>query len=270
MTTDAKCLAHAIRVHSLRMVHAAHGSHLGGCLSAADIVAVLYSSILRVRSHEPDWPERDRFVMSKGHAAAVLYAVLAECGFFPPSLLTSYCSEGSLLLGHVSAAVPGVEASTGSLGHGLSVACGMALALHRRRSRGRVMVLAGDGDLQEGSTWEAVMFASAHALDALTLIIDANGMQAMGRVEEILTLEPLAQRFEAFGWAAATVDGHDYDALSDVLSRVPLHIGKPTAVIARTVKGKGVSFMQGKLSWHYQTPTDDELKAALAELGAQR
>jgi len=261
-------LARRIRAHALRMVHRANASHIGGCLSAADLLAVLYASVLRVDPARPDWPERDRFCLSKGHAAAALYAVLAERGFFPLAWLERFCADGSPLAGHAtSAGVPGVEASTGSLGHGLSIACGMALAAARDGSPARAFVLLSDGELDEGSTWEAALFAAHHRLANLTAIVDYNGIQSFGRVAEVCELEPLADKWRAFGWGVREVDGHDCAAIGAVLGTLPALGERPTVVVAHTVKGKGVRFMEDDLAWHYRAPDGAQLARALAEMG---
>lgn len=265
---DAITLARRIRADALRMVAAAGASHIGTCLSMADILAVLYADVLRYHAGDPAWPERDRFVLSKGHGAAILYAVLAECGYFSIELLSEYCADGSVLMGHASHAVPGVEVSTGSLGHGLPIGAGMALAANRSGSERRTFVLVGDGELDEGSNWEAMLFAATHMLDGLVMIVDRNLLQGFGGSEEVLRLEPLAAKLEAFGWEVRTVDGHSVAALRSALSTEARVAGRPLAVIANTVKGKGVSFMEGKLEWHYRSPSSDELARALAELGA--
>jgi transketolase len=269
MSVDAlKELARTIRAHTLRMVHRSKASHVGTCLSMADILAVLYGRTLKVDPLVPGWPERDRFILSKGHGAAIVYAVLAERGFFPKEWLATYCEDGSGLCGHITHRnVPGVEASTGSLGHGLSIGCGMALAEKRSRQVGRVFVMLSDGELDEGSTWEAVLFAPHHRLDNLTAIVDYNKIQSFGSVSEVLELEPLADKWRAFGWAVREIDGHDYDEIIDALSHLPQEAGKPTAIIAHTVKGKGVSFMENELAWHYKSPDDEQLARALRELG---
>ncbi len=262
-------LARAVRRHALGMVHRANASHIGSSLSIADVLAVLYAEVLRVDPARPDWPDRDRFVLSKGHAAAALYAVLAECGFFSKQWLDTYCRDGGRLPGHATShGVPGVEVSTGSLGHGLPVACGMALAGLRDRRPYRVYVLLGDGECDEGSVWEAALFAPHHRLDNLVAIVDANGIQSFGEVREVLDLEPLPDKWRAFRWAVREIDGHDHRAIADMLGRVPLEPGKPTALIARTVKGKGVSFMERQLAWHYRAPDAAQLAQALAELEA--
>lgn len=261
-------LARTIRAHALRMVHQANTSHIGSCLSAADLVAVLYSRVLRVDPTRPDWPDRDRFILSKGHGAAILYAVLAECGFFPIEWLNTYCQDGSQLAGHVTNhGVPGVEVSTGSLGHGLPIGCGMALAGKREGKSYRVFVMLSDGECDEGSTWEAVLFAPHHRLDNLVAIVDYNKIQGFGTVKEVLDLEPLADKWRAFRWAVREIDGHDYQETEDALASVPFEPGKPSVVIAHTLKGKGASFMENQLAWHYKSPNDEQLAQALAELG---
>jgi transketolase len=233
----------------------------------ADLLAVLYGRALRVRPHEPDWPGRDRFILSKGHGCAGLYATLAERGFFPLAWLDDFCANGSRLTGHVShVGVPGVEVSTGSLGHGLPIACGMALALRRENVPARVVALMSDGECDEGSVWEAALFAAHHGLDNLTILVDYNKIQSLGRVEDILRLEPLAAKWRAFGWAAPEIDGHDFKAIDDVLGAVPAEPGRPTCVVAHTVKGRGVSFMENSVLWHYRSPDPDELRLALAEI----
>lgn len=261
-------LARRTRAHALRMVYAAKASHIGSCLSMADALAVLYARVLRVDPRAPKAPGRDRLIVSKGHAAAALYAVLAEAGFFPVEWLATYCEEGSRLQGHVTShEIPGVELSTGSLGHGLPVACGLALAAARRGGAQRTFALLSDGELDEGSSWEAILFAGHHRLAGLTAIVDCNGIQSFGAVKEVLDLEPLADKWRAFRWAVAEVDGHDHAALEAALARRDPE-GRPTVVIARTVKGKGVSFMENQLAWHYRSPSAEQLAQALAEVGA--
>jgi len=224
--------------------------------------------VLHVDPARADWPDRDRFILSKGHGTAAVYAVLAECGFFPKEWLDTYCQDGSKLAGHITHhGVPGVEASTGSLGHGLSIGCGMALAGKRDRRPYRVFVMLSDGECDEGSTWEAVLFAHHHCLDNLVAIVDYNKIQAFGTVKEVLDLEPLADKWRAFRWAVREIDGHDYDQIEDALLSVPFEPGKPSAIVAHTVKGKGVSFMENRLVWHYKSPDDEQLVQALAELG---
>lgn len=259
-----------IRRESLRMVHRAKASHIGGALSMADLLAVLYARVLRVNPEKPNWKNRDRFILSKGHGTAAVYAVLAECGFFPKEWLDTYCQNGSKLAGHITShGVPGVEVSTGSLGHGLPIGCGMALAGKREGKPYRVFVMLSDGELDEGSNWEAILFAPQHCLDNLIAIVDYNKIQAFGNVKQVLDLDPLADKWRAFRWAVREIDGHDYDQIEDTLSSVPFELGKPSVIIAHTVKGKGISFMENQLAWHYKSPNDEQLAQALAELGGR-
>lgn len=249
------------------MVHKAKASHIGTCLSMADVLAVLYSGVLRVWPDAPEHPKRDRFILSKGHGAAIYYAALAQAGFIPHELLTTYGEDGSVLTGHVNhAGVAGVEVSTGSLGHGLGLGCGMALGLRADKSDAGVFVMLSDGECDEGSIWEAALFAPFHKLDNLVAIIDYNKIQSFGSVKEVLDLEPLADKWRAFGWAVIEVDGHDHSALQAVFANLPLVQEKPTLVIAHTVKGKGVSFMENALAWHYRSPSDEQLAQALVEV----
>jgi transketolase len=260
-------LARRIRRHVVVMTHRAKSSHVGTSLSAADVLAVLYGDTLRVDPGNPAWPDRDRFILSKGHGCAGLYAVLAERGFFPLKWLDEFYQDGSLLAGHVTHhGVPGIEVSTGALGHGLSIACGMALAGRRDGHGYRVFALLSDGECDEGSTWEAVLFAGHHHLDNVVAIVDYNKIQSLGTVKEVLDLEPFAAKWTACGWAVREIDGHDVREIHDALSGVPLEPGRPTCVIAHTVKGKGVSFMENRLLWHYRPPDTDECQRALAEL----
>jgi transketolase len=260
--------ARKIRAHALRMVYGAKASHIGSCLSMADILAVLYTRILHVDPLDPKNPDRDRFILSKGHAAAILYATLAERGFFLPSELGSFCDRGSRLTGHVSHGVPGIEVSTGSLGHGLPIAVGMALAARADGRSSKVFCLLSDGECDEGSTWEAILFAPHHNLENLVVIVDYNKIQSFGRVSEVLELEPLAEKWRAFRWNTIEVDGHDLVALEKNFLATPQCAGRPTVIIANTIKGKGVSFMEDKLEWHYKSPSVEQLDQALAEVGA--
>jgi transketolase len=265
---EVALLARRIRLKVLRMIDRARSSHLGSAFSMAELLAVLYAKVLRVDPARPDWPDRDRFILSKGHACAPLYVVLAERGFFPESWLDEFYLDGSHLAGHAShTGVPGVEISTGSLGHGLSIACGMAVVGKHDRKPHRIFALLSDGECDEGSTWEAVLFAPHHHLDNLVVIVDYNKIQSLGTVKEVLNLEPLAAKWRAFGWAVQEIDGHNLNQIDEVLARVPFEPGKPSCVIAHTVKGKGVSFMEDKLLWHYRAPDRDEMAGALAELG---
>ena len=249
------------------MTHRAKSSHVGSSLSIADMLAVMYGNILNINPKEPNWSERDRFILSKGHSGASLYSILAECGFFPINLLESYCQDGSHLAGHITRGVPGVEISTGSLGHGLSIACGMALAGKQDRKDYRVFTILSDGECDEGSIWEAVLFAPHHHLDNLIAIVDYNKIQSIGRVEEVLDLEPFSDKWKAFGWAVAEIDGHNIAEIQKTLEQVPFKSGRPSCIIAHTIKGKGISFMEDKLAWHYQQPDAEQLQLALMELG---
>jgi transketolase len=247
------------------MTSLGRSSHIGSVLSCADILAVLYAGALNVRPAEPRWPKRDRFVMSKGHAGAGLYAALAERGFFPLSRLDTHCQNGSNLCGHVAAhGVLGVEFSTGSLGHGLPVAAGMAFALRRGCPTVRVFTLLSDGELDEGSNWEAFLFASHHRLAGLCAIVDYNKIQSLASVSETMALEPLREKLEAFGWEVRECNGHSHGELADALR--PAAGPRPVIIVAHTVKGRGVTFMENSVLWHYRSPQGDELLAAMAEL----
>jgi transketolase len=249
------------------MVHKANASHVGSCFSMADVLAVLYGEVLRIDPANPHQEDRDRFVLSKGHGGAALYATLAERGFFPVEWLESYCANDSPLAGHITHhGVPGVEVSTGSLGHGLGIACGMSLAGKRCGRPYRVFALLSDGECDEGSTWEAALFAPHHHLDNLVAIVDYNKIQSFGTVREVLDLEPFADKWQAFGWSVLVVDGHDHQQLSTTLAAAPFQPGKPALVLAHTVKGKGVAFMENQLAWHYKSPDTQQLAAALVEL----
>jgi len=259
-------LGKRIRIHSLRMTSKGRSSHIGAALSVADILAVLYGEILRYDPDCPEWDERDRFILSKGHAGVAVYAALAETGFFPIADLDSHYQDGSLLSGHIShKGIPGVEISTGSLGHGLGVGVGMAKALSLRGSPSRVFVVLSDGECDEGSTWEAAMFAGHHRLGKCVAIIDYNKIQSLDTVENTLDLEPFVAKWQSFNWSAVEVDGHDHEDLGRVI-RGAESSDRPTAIIAHTIKGKGVSFMENTVLWHYRSPMGDEFDAALKEL----
>jgi transketolase len=266
MIETAAKLAAGIRWHALNMVHVANASHIGGVLSMADILAVLYEDILSLRPTDAQWPGRDRLILSKGHCCAGVYAALALKGFFPVEELKSYGANGSRLMAHISHKVPGVDFSTGSLGHGLPFGCGKALAAKRTGAAWRTFVILSDGELDEGSNWEAILFAPQHRLDNLVAIIDFNRIQSFGAVSEVLELDPLAEKFRAFRWAVREVDGHNHDALREALACAPWEPGKPSVLIAHTIKGKGVDFMEGQLRWHYSSPKADELASALEQL----
>jgi transketolase len=266
-TDNTKELAKRIRIHVLNMTSKGGGSHIASSFSQADILAVLYGKILNVDPVNPSWPERDRFILSKGHSSASVYAVLAECGFIDHKLLDQHYQDGSILSGHVShKGVAGVEISTGSLGHGLGVGTGMAKAAKMDNQKFRVFVIMSDGECDEGSNWEAILFAAHHKLDNLVAIVDYNKFQSLASVSETLALEPFADKWKAFGWAVKEIDGHDHDAISNALSALPETAGRPTAIIAHTTKGKGVSFMENSVLWHYRFARGAEYDAALKEL----
>ena len=268
---DPSYLAKRTRLATIKMINRAKSSHIGSAFSMTELLAVLYTRILRVDPHRPDWPDRDRFILSKGHACAALYAVLAQRGFFPEEWLETFYHDGAHLPGHAThTGIPGIEVSTGSLGHGLSIACGVALAGKRDGKTYRVFSLLSDGECDEGSTWEAALFAPQQQLDNLTVIIDYNKIQSLGTVKEVLDLEPFATKWRSFGWAVREVDGHNVDQIEENLKQVPWVNGRPTCLIAHTVKGKGVSFMENSLLWHYRTPEGEELARALDELEGPR
>jgi len=265
-----RALARRIREHALRMTSTGGGSHIGAIYSCADILAVLYGGILRVDPKAPRSPERDRFVLSKGHAGAGLYATLAERGFFPVAKLETHYQDGSELSGHVSHKIPGVDLSTGSLGHGLSVAAGMAYAARLDRRPHRVFCLLGDGECDEGSVWEAILFAAHHGLDNLVAVVDYNRIQGIAPVSDVIRLAPFRDKWAAFGWNVREVDGHSHEALTEAFTQVPFLDGQPSCVLAHTIKGKGVSFMENTVLWHYRVPRGAEFALALAELEACR
>ena len=261
-------LAWRIRRHAVEMTHRSQSSHIGAILSTADIMAVLYNDIMHIFPEQPKNDMRDRFVLSKGHAGAAVYAVLAEKGFFSVAELESHCVNGSLLSGHVSHHVPGVEFSTGSLGHGISVAAGMAMAAKHDGKRHRVFVLMGDGECNEGTVWETALFANHFRLDNFTVIIDHNKLQSLGHCEDTLELLDLAAKWRVFGWDVREIDGHNHDELKSALCSS--NSEKPVCVVAHTIKGKGISFMENQVLWHYRPPQGDEYKNAISELEAVR
>lgn len=264
--TATEELALRLRRHVVQMCSRGGSSHVGSGLSIADIVAVLYGDVLRIDPARPEWPDRDRFILSKGHAGACIYAALAERGFFDPRDLDHHYRNGSRFSGHVShKGVPGVELSTGSLGHGLGVGAGMAFNLRRMDGTQRVYVLLSDGECDEGSTWEAAMFAAHHSLGNLIAIIDYNKLQSLGRISDTISLEPFTAKWRAFGWDALRVDGHDHKALRSAIDN--RRSDRPTCIVADTVKGRGVSFMEDQVLWHYRSPQGDEYVAAMHELG---
>jgi len=260
-------LARQIRKKSLIMTAKANASHIGSSLSMADILAILYGRVLRVDPRDPAWPERDRFILSKGHGCAALYSALALRGYFPEEWLDSYYQNGGHLPGHAThKGIPGIEVSTGSLGHGLPLAVGMALAAKRDGKSHRVFVVLSDGECDEGSNWEAALLAPQLKLDNLVVIVDYNKIQSLGNVKDVIDLDPLVDKWRAFRWATRELDGHDLAALDSALGALPCEPDRPTCIIAHTIKGKGVSFMEGKLLFHYTPPRGDELPRALAEV----
>ena len=270
---DPKTLAWLIRRNGLEMTHLSRGSHIGSVLSVAEIIAVLYARVLNVDPKEPKKPDRDRLILSKGHAGSAVYAALAETGFFPVEQLKTHYANGSILSGHVShKGVPGVEVSTGSLGHGLGVGTGMALGAKMDGAQWRTYVVLGDGECDEGSVWEAALQAAQYKLDRLIAVVDYNHMQSLATVDETLRLEPFEQKWKDFGWNAISVDGHDTEALLKAFEWAKENAGsrKPSVILAHTVKGKGISFMENNILWHYRTPQGEEYEAALKELEAQR
>jgi transketolase len=260
-----------MRMDDVTMIAAAGNGHPGGSLSALDILHALFFLEMRHRPEEPRWPDRDRLVLSKGHAVPALYTVLAHAGYFPRERLNTLRRLGSPLQGHpANFLLPGIEASTGSLGQGLSIALGMALASKLDGDRFRVYALIGDGESQEGQIWEAAMAAPRYRLDNLCVFLDQNGAQIDGRTAEVMDIEPVADKWRAFRWNVLTIDGHDYRQITDALATARQTKGAPTLVVARTIKGKGVSFMEGKVGWHGVAPSAADLEKALAELRAAR
>lgn len=261
--------ARRVREDVLMMATGPEGAHVGGSLSAAEILVALYFGVMRLRPEDPRWPERDYFILSKGHASAAFYATLAARGFLPAEELATYAQPGSRLAGHPSRDVPGVEFPTGSLGHGLALGLGLALAAKRDEARNRCFVLLGDGELQEGTVWEAALTAGSLMLDNLVAIVDRNGLQINGPTERRAPSQALSRRWESFGWVAHEVDGHDLDALVSTLSADPID-NRPTVVIANTVKGRGVSFMENRRASHYVKLTPTTYRRALRALEESR
>lgn len=269
-----KEMARRIRIHIIESTYAAKSGHPGGSLSCADLITYLYFKEMHIDPKHPEAPDRDRFVLSKGHCAPALYGALAEKGFFDPAELFRLRHIGSFLQGHPSRKdVPGVDMSTGSLGQGISAACGMALGLKVQKKTGpgapRVYALLGDGEIAEGEVWEAMMFAAHYALDNLMIFIDNNGLQIDGAIEEVMSPYPIDEKLEAFGWSVETIDGHDFEAIEAAVERAKAVQGRPSAIILKTVKGKGVSFMENQAGWHGKAPNEEQMKTALAELSKE-
>ena len=261
---DSLRLSLEAKIEILKMTHRAKASHVGSALSVVDVLSVLYSGIANIKPESFERSDRDIVILSKGHAASALYAVLALRGYFPKSWLDSYCNDDAPLGGHVTfRGVPGVELSTGSLGHGMPYGTGIALSRKRSGAQGRVFVILSDGECDEGTTWESAMIANHFELNNLTVVIDRNHIQSLAYTEQTLKLEPFAEKWKAFGWNVLQIDGHNHEELSQALSRSD----GPFCVIANTVKGKGISFMEDKVLWHYKSPNNEELDSALTELG---
>ena len=264
---NTQSLAKKIRRHVVEMTHFGNSSHVGSCLSIADILAVLYGDVLRIDPNNPELSNRDRFILSKGHAGAAVYATLAEIGYFSTEKLREHYQNGSIFSGHVShKGIPGVEFSTGSLGHGLGVSAGMAFAAKRGKLDFRVFTLLSDGECDEGSNWEAILFSAHHKLGNLIAVVDYNKIQSLASISETLALEPFVDKWSAFGWHTLEVNGHDHNELKTAFDVALAHTETPSVVICHTTKGKGVSFMENSVLWHYRSPQGDEFQAALAEL----
>jgi len=258
----------AIRSEVLKLIYHAKTGHTGGALSSTDIMVNLYYHTMNISPSLTEDPNRDRFILSKGHSVEPFWCILADRGFFPKEELGTFSSFGSKLIGHPNNKMNGVEMNTGSLGHGLSVGCGMALAAKKQKKDYRVFVLMGDGEQAEGSNWEAAMFGAHYGLDNLVAIIDRNGLQISGRTEEVMGLNPLNEKWKAFGWEVVEINGHDHEALSKELDKRAVVKGKPKLIIAHTVKGKGVSFIENQVAWHHKVPSDTQLEIGLKELEA--
>jgi transketolase len=266
--TELKAKAAQIRMDLLNMIHTAKTGHTGGSLSNTDILTALYYRVMKLDPTNPKWEERDRFIASKGHSVESLWSILGDLGFFPKEELLTYSQFGTRLIGHPNNKVPGIEMNTGALGHGLPIAVGMALAAKRDQKSYRVFCLMGDGEQAEGSNWEAAMAGAHYKLDNLVGIIDRNRLQISGTTEEVMGLEPLEDKWAAFGWNVVSIDGNDMEALVEALEAVPSVPGKPTLLMANTVKGKGVSFAENVPHWHHHVPNEAELELALSELAA--
>ena len=259
--------AREIRIAIIEMVHRANSGHVGGSLGAADIIVALYYHLMQHRPGEPQWCDRDRFILSKGHCTPVIYAALADCGYFPKADLNLFRRPGSHLQGHpYQPKTLGIEASTGTLGLGLSTAAGMALAAKLKKQSHLYYVLCGDGEIQEGQVWEAAMFANKYKLDNLIAFVDRNYLQTDGNTEDVMPLDPLRPKWESFGWKVWEIDGHDFEQIISAVEEAQEHFSGPSMIIARTIKGKGVSFMEDKVGWHGTPPGKDDFKKAMKEL----
>lgn len=262
----SKELVKRVKETCLKLSHNTNASHLGGAFSIADVLTVLYTGILHYNTSDPGMPGRDRLFYSKGHACTALYAILKEVGFYNDAALQTFSQDGSMFTTHVNHKIPGIEFSTGSLGHALSVACGVALAGKRKHKSWHVFTILSDGELNEGSNWEAILFAPHHKLNNLTVIVDYNKIQSLGAVAEVLNLDPLPKKFESFGWEVMEINGHDHTAILDVLQKDKVHAFKPRVIIAHTIKGNGIDFMENQLAWHYKSPNKEQLASAIAQI----
>ncbi|MFW6196078.1 MAG: transketolase [Thermoplasmatota archaeon] len=267
---ELKEIARRVRIHIVKSTNEAGSGHPGGSLSATDILTALYFQIMDVKPEEPDWPKRDRFVLSKGHAAPALYGVLAERGYFPVNELMTLRKLGSRLQGHPDMRkTPGVDASTGSLGQGLSIAAGMALAAKIDRESYNVFCICGDGEVQSGQIWEAAMFSSQNKLDNLIVFLDRNNLQIDGSTKDVMSIEPIVSKWNSFGWHVLEINGHDMNEIVDAVNKAEEVHGQPTIIISHTVKGKGVPFMEGSLAFHGKAANDEQLKTAIKALGGE-
>ncbi|MFW6083119.1 MAG: transketolase [Thermoplasmatota archaeon] len=263
-------IARRVRIHIVKSTNEAGSGHPGGSLSATDILTALYFQIMDVKPEEPDWPKRDRFVLSKGHAAPALYGVLAERGYFPVDELMTLRKLGSRLQGHPDMRkTPGVDASTGSLGQGLSIAAGMALAAKIDRESYNVFCICGDGEVQSGQIWEAAMFSSQNKLDNLIVFLDRNNLQIDGSTKDVMSIEPIVSKWNSFGWHVLEINGHDMNEIVDAVNKAEEVHGQPTIIISHTVKGKGVPFMEGSLAFHGKAANDEQIKTAIEALGGE-
>jgi len=259
--------AKGIRKTILSMIVKAHASHIGSAYSIVEILLYLYNEELKINPKNPLDPGRDRFILSKGWGVSALYAILAEKGFFKKELLDSYCLNGSKLVGTATRnGIPGIEATTGSIGHGLPIGVGIALAGKIQQKNYRVFVLVGDGECNEGSTWEAILQAGQYKLDNLVIIVDYNKWQAYGRIKDVLNLEPFAKKWRSFNWSVKVINGHNFNEISQACSSIPFKKNQPNVIIAHTIKGKGISALEDDNEWHYRTPTDEIIKIAEKEL----
>lgn len=264
-----KIKAIEIRKEIIKLIYRAKTGHTGGALSSTDIMTALYYQVMNVDATHPDKPDRDRFILSKGHSVEPLWCILADQGFIDQAELETFSTFGTRIIGHPNNKVPGIEMNTGSLGHGLAVASGMALSAKKMGEKYRVFTLMGDGEQAEGSVWEAAMFAAHYKLDNLMAIVDRNKLQISGSTDDIMGLEPFADKWKAFGWHVLSIDGNNMAEILEALSKDSVISGMPTLIIANTIKGKGVSYIENRVEWHHKVPTDEQYKEGLAELDAQ-